>query len=98
MRPPVKPTTLAGYRYNVEHWIIPRIGGQRLQGLRPAEISTLYRDLMVSGGRNGKPLGCVIGGLSPPNVAQGPERRRERRAAHAVEPSRAREDSACPSQ
>jgi len=52
----VKPKTLAGYRYNVEHWVIPHIGGQRLQGVRPAGISKLYRDLLAEGGRNGKPL------------------------------------------
>ncbi|MBA2532514.1 MAG: site-specific integrase [Nocardioidaceae bacterium] len=52
----VKPKTLAGYRYNLEHWVIPHIGGQRLQGLRPAAISKLYRDLAASGGRGGRPL------------------------------------------
>lgn len=52
----VKPKTLAGYRYDIEHYMIPRIGGQRLQALRPAVVSKLYRDLAGSGGRNGKPL------------------------------------------
>lgn len=52
----VKPKTLAGYRYNLEHWVIPRIGGQRLQGLRPAAVSKLYRDLAASGGRDGRAL------------------------------------------
>ncbi len=52
----VKPKTLASYRYHVEHWVIPRIGGQRLQGLRPAAVSQLYRDLSASGGRGGRPL------------------------------------------
>ncbi len=52
----VKPKTLAGYRYNLEHWVIPRIGGQRLQGLRPAAVSKLYRDLAAGGGRDGRAL------------------------------------------
>lgn len=52
----VKPKTLAGYRYDVEHYINPRIGGQRLQGLRPAVVSKMYRDLSVGGGRNGGAL------------------------------------------
>jgi len=52
----VKPKTMAGYRYNLEHWVLPRIGGLRLQALRPARISTLYRDLALSGGHNGRPL------------------------------------------
>ncbi len=52
----VKPKTMAGYRYNLEHWVIPQIGGQRLQGLRPAAVSALYRELAASGGRGGRPL------------------------------------------
>ena len=52
----VKPKTLMGYRYDLEHYVIPRIGGQRLQGLRPAAVSKLYRDLAASGGRGGRPL------------------------------------------
>jgi integrase len=53
----VKPQTWSGYRYDVEHYIVPRIGGHRMQGLRPAIISRFYRDLAESGGRNGRPLG-----------------------------------------
>jgi integrase len=41
----VKPKTLAGYRHDIEHYIVPRIGRMRLQALRPAVISKLYRDL-----------------------------------------------------
>lgn len=52
----VKPKTLAGYRYDVEHYIVPRIGGQRLQGLRPVIVSKLYRDIALNGGRHGGPL------------------------------------------
>ena len=42
----VKPKTLGGYR----HDIVPRIGRLRLQALRPAVISKLYRDLSENGG------------------------------------------------
>lgn len=52
----VKARTIANYRYTLEHWVIPRIGGQRLQGLRPSAVSQLYRDLAAAGGRNGRPL------------------------------------------
>ena len=52
----VKPTTFEGYRHNVEHYVIPRIGNQRLQALRPATISKLYRDLLDHGGRREGPL------------------------------------------
>ncbi|GII79727.1 hypothetical protein Sru01_47090 [Sphaerisporangium rufum] len=34
----------------------PRIGRLRLQAVRPATITKLYRDLLNGGGKNGKPL------------------------------------------
>ena len=52
----VKPKTLAGYRHDIDHYITPRIGWMRLQALRPAVISKLYRDLAEHGGRDGQPL------------------------------------------
>jgi integrase len=52
----VKPKTLAGYRHDIDHYIVPRIGRMRLQALRPAVLSKLYRDLAEHGGRNGGPL------------------------------------------
>jgi integrase len=52
----VKPKTLAGYRHDIDHYIVPRIGRMRLQALRPAVISKLYRDLAEHGGRKGQPL------------------------------------------
>jgi len=47
----VKPKTFAGYRHDIDHYIVPRIGRMRLQALRPAVISKLYRDLAEHGGR-----------------------------------------------
>jgi integrase len=55
----VKPKTLAGYRHDIEHYIVPRIGRVRLQALRPAVISKLYRDLAEHGGRDGRPLSAL---------------------------------------
>jgi integrase len=52
----VKPKTLAGYRHDIDHYIVPRIGPMRLQALRPAVLSRLYRDLAEHGGRDGRPL------------------------------------------
>jgi len=52
----VKPKTLSGYRDDVEGYVIPRIGGMRLQNVRPATIGKLYRELLETGGRNGKSL------------------------------------------
>jgi integrase len=55
----VKPKTLAGYRHDIDHYIVPRIGRMRLQALRPAVISKLYRDLAEHGGRDGGPLSAI---------------------------------------
>jgi integrase len=55
----VKPKTLAGYRHDIDHYIVPRIGRMRLQALRPAVISKLYRDLSEHGGRDGRPLSAT---------------------------------------
>lgn len=52
----VKPKTMAGYRDMTERYVIPRIGGMKLQGVRPATLSRLYRDLLEGGGRGGRPL------------------------------------------
>ena len=58
----VKPKTLAGYRHDIEHYIVPRIGRMRLQALRPAVISKLYRDLSEHGGSEGRPLSALTVG------------------------------------
>jgi integrase len=52
----VKPKTLAGYRHDIDHYIVPRIGRMKLQALRPAVISKLYRDLAEHGGHDDRPL------------------------------------------
>lgn len=52
----VKPRTRAGYAHLIKNYVAPRIGGKRLQSLRPADLSTFYRELLESGGRNGNPL------------------------------------------
>ncbi|GAA2607714.1 site-specific integrase [Actinomadura fulvescens] len=53
----IRPRTLAGYRTMIRLYIKPHIGGLRLQAVRPARITKLYRDLLTSGGEDGKPLG-----------------------------------------
>jgi integrase len=55
----VKPKTFAGYRHDIDHYIVPRIGRMRLQALRPAVISKLYRDLAEHGGQEGQPLAAT---------------------------------------
>jgi integrase len=52
----IKPATLATYRYLVRHYVEPHIGRMRLQAVRPTTLSGLYRDLLVRGGKGGRPL------------------------------------------
>ena len=52
----VKPKTHLEYGKIIRLYLNPRIGPVRLQGLRPAEISRLYKDLLEGGGRGGAPL------------------------------------------
>ncbi|MDN5893282.1 MAG: site-specific integrase [Nocardioides sp.] len=52
----VRPATLAGYRYQAEQYVIPRIGHMRVQALRPMTLTKLYIDLLDHGGKNGRPL------------------------------------------
>ncbi|CCH75930.1 Integrase family protein [Nostocoides japonicum T1-X7] len=52
----VKPRTRAGYAHLIEVYVAPRIGARRLQDLRPADLSGLYRDLLAGGGRGGRAL------------------------------------------
>ncbi|HET7477077.1 MAG TPA: tyrosine-type recombinase/integrase [Dermatophilaceae bacterium] len=52
----VKPRTRAGYAHLIDTYIAPRIGRCRLQALRPADLSVLYRQLLESGGQHGQPL------------------------------------------
>lgn len=53
----IRPRTLAGYRTMIRLYIKPHIGSLRIQAIRPARITKLYRDLLASGGEGGKPLG-----------------------------------------
>ena len=52
----VKPRTRAGYAHLIETYVVPRIGGLRLQAVKSADLSRLYRDLLEGGGRDGRPL------------------------------------------
>jgi integrase len=52
----VKPRTVAGYRDYLNRYVIPRIGRMRLQAVKPATLTSLYRELRESGGRKGCPL------------------------------------------
>ena len=45
----VRPTTLASYRQHVDGYIVPRIGGERLQQLTPTMVDKLYATLLKEG-------------------------------------------------
>ena len=57
----IKPKTLQDYRHLITRHVKPYIGGVALQAMRPARLTRLYRDLAMTGGRNGT-------GLSPRTV------------------------------
>ncbi len=52
----IKPRTLHDYRSCIRLYVTPRIGHLPIQAVRPSTITKLYRQLLTSGGRDGKPL------------------------------------------
>jgi integrase len=52
----IKPRTLLDYRACIRLYVTPRIGHLPIQAVRPSTITKLYRDLLASGGRHGRPL------------------------------------------
>jgi integrase len=52
----IKLTTLDGYKDLIDAYIIPMIGGIKLQELRPNHVQQFYTDLLTKPGRGGKPL------------------------------------------
>lgn len=51
-----KASTLRGYRQVLDLYLLPRLGHVPLQDLRTPDFDKLYRDLLVGGGRDGRPL------------------------------------------
>lgn len=52
----LKPSTAASYRANIERYLKPAIGHERMQTLSPVRLSVVFRELYESGGKGGKPL------------------------------------------
>ena len=50
------PTTHARYVTSVEHYLLPHLGDTPLRRLRTEHLETLYRRLLLVGGRRGGPL------------------------------------------
>jgi len=52
----LKPSTAASYRANIERYLKPAIGHERVQTLSPARLSVVFGDMYKQGGKGGKPL------------------------------------------
>ncbi|MBO1767050.1 site-specific integrase [Allobranchiibius sp. GilTou38] len=52
----LKPSTEKSYRDNIERYLKPAIGSERLQALSPTRLSVVFKDLHEHGGQGGKPL------------------------------------------
>jgi len=62
VRASIRPTTWQHYAGIIDAHVVPRLGGASLSRLRPAQLNSLYADLLDAGRRNGS------GGLSPKTV------------------------------
>ena len=52
----LKPSTARSYRDNIDRYLKPRIGHERLQSLSPSRLSVLFRELYEKGGKGGRSL------------------------------------------
>lgn len=52
----LKPSTAKSYRDNIDRYLNPRIGHERLQALSPSRLSLMFRDLYHAGGKDNAPL------------------------------------------
>jgi hypothetical protein len=73
----IKPRTLHDYRSCIRLYVTPRIGKLPIQAVRPSTITKLYRELLTSGGLDGKPL-AVATVTHLRGAAEGLPRRRDR--------------------
>jgi integrase len=55
-RRPLRPTTLTTYRIYANTYLRPALGYRQLQSLSADDLDRLYRELLVAGGRDGRPL------------------------------------------
>lgn len=52
----LKPSTAKSYRDNIDRYLRPALGHERLQALSPSRLSLFFRNLYERGGKGGKPL------------------------------------------
>lgn len=55
-RRPIRPTTLTTYRIYADTYLRPQLGHRQLQSLTADDLDRLYRELLTSGSRQGRPL------------------------------------------
>jgi integrase len=87
----VSAATWEAYRGDLERYVMPRLGGIRLQSLTSGHLDELYDDLETSGGRGGKPLAAKtvanVAGVLHKALADAVKRGRlKRNPADAVSP------------
>ncbi|HZT67240.1 MAG TPA: site-specific integrase [Acidimicrobiales bacterium] len=54
VKPSIRPSTYRLYDHAVHGWIVPRIGGRKLQEVKPVDLQRLYADLESSGRADGQ--------------------------------------------
>lgn len=52
----LRPTTIASYEYALDKLALPRLGHRKLAAITPADVASLYQELLKSGGRDGEKL------------------------------------------
>lgn len=52
----LKPSTAHSYRQKIDSYLKPAIGGERLQGLSPAQLSIVFNRMLETGGKGGSAL------------------------------------------
>ena len=52
----LKPSTAKTYRANIDRYLRPALGHERLQSLSPSRLSVVFRDIHERGGKDGKPV------------------------------------------
>lgn len=52
----LKPSTVKTYEDKIRLYLKPTIGHERVQGLSPSRLSSVWRELQATGGKHGKPV------------------------------------------
>jgi integrase len=96
----LKPTTVAGYRWIADKYLIPELGSIPLQALKPSRLKRYWISLAACGGRNGGKLSArtvdyargllraaLEDAVDDDLIAKNPERKSRRRRGGHAEPA-----------